>query len=60
MTPAASPYLRHWFPPEIIAQCVLLYVRFPVSFRAGEEMLLMCAVQMSYETIRRWCRKFAQ
>jgi hypothetical protein len=24
--------------PEIIAQCVLLYLRFPLSFRAVEEM----------------------
>ncbi len=59
MVSAASPYLRHRFPPEIIAQCVLLYVRFPLSFRAVEEMMLMRGVQVSYETIRRWCRKFA-
>jgi putative transposase len=57
---APSPYLRHRFPPEIIAQCVLLYVRFPLSFRAVEEMMLLRGVQVSYETIRRWCRKFAQ
>ncbi len=37
MTTAASPYLRHRFPPEIIAQCVLLYVLFPLSFRAVEK-----------------------
>jgi putative transposase len=57
---APSPYLRHRFPPEIIAHCVLLYVRFPLSFRAVEEMLLLRGVQVSDETIRRWCRKFAQ
>jgi putative transposase len=39
---------------------VLLYVRFPLSFRAVEEMMLLRGVQVSYETIRRWCRKFAQ
>jgi len=37
MATAASPYLRHRFPPEIIAQCVLLYMRFPLSFRAVED-----------------------
>ena len=60
MAPAASPYLRHRFPPEIIAQCVLLSMRFPLSFRAVEEAMLLRGVQVSYETIRRWCRKFAQ
>jgi putative transposase len=60
MAAPASPYLRHRFPPEIIAQCVLLYLRFPLSFRAVEEMMLLRGVQVSYETIRRWCRKFAQ
>jgi putative transposase len=39
---------------------VLLYLRFPLSFRAVEEMMLLRGVQVSYETIRRWCRKFAQ
>ena len=60
MAPAASPYLRHRFPPEIIAQCVLLYMRFPLSFRAVEEAMLLRGVQVSYETIRRWCQKFGQ
>jgi len=60
MTTATSPYLRHRFPPEIIAHCVLLYVRSPLSFRAVEEMMLLRDVQVSYETIRRWCRKFGQ
>jgi putative transposase len=41
---APSPYLRHRFPPEIIAYCVLLYVRFPLSFRAVEEMMLLRGV----------------
>jgi len=60
MTTAASPYLRHRFPPETITHCVLLYVRFPVSFRALEEMMLMRGVQVSDETIRRWRRTFGQ
>ena len=60
MATAASPYLRHLFPPEIITQCVLLSMRFPLSFRAVEEALLLRGVQVSYETIRRWCQKFGQ
>ncbi len=60
MATAASPYLRHRFPAEIIAQYVLLYVRFPLSFRAVEEMMLLRGVQVSYTTIRRWCQNFGQ
>ncbi len=60
MAPAASPYLRHRFPPEILTQCVLLYMRFPLSFRAVEGAMLLRGVQVSYETIRRWRRKFGQ
>ncbi len=60
MAIAPSPYLRHRFPPEIIAQCVLLYIRFPLSFRAVEETMLLRGVQVNYETIRRWCQKFGQ
>ncbi len=51
MATTASPYLRHRFPPEIIAQCVLLYMRFPLSFRAVEEAMLLRGVQVSYKTI---------
>ncbi len=40
MAIAPSPYLRHRFPPEIIAQCVLLSMRIPLSFRAVEEAML--------------------
>jgi len=39
---------------------VLLYIRFPLSLRAVEEMLLLRGVQVSYETIRRWRQKFGQ
>ncbi len=56
MATAASPYLRQRFPPEIIIQCVLLYICLPLSLRAVEEMMLLRGVQVNYETIRRWCR----
>ncbi len=37
-----------------MTQCVLLSIRFPLSPRAVEEMMLLRGVQISYETIRRW------
>ena len=50
----------HRYPPEIIAHCVWLYHRFPLSFREVEELMLARGVVVSYETIRRWCAKFGQ
>jgi putative transposase len=51
-------YKRHRFPPEIIAYAVWLYLRFPLSLRLVEEMLLERGILVSYETVRRWALKF--
>jgi putative transposase len=51
-------YKRHRFPAEIIAHAVWLYFRFPLSLRLVEEMLLEWGIVVSYETIRRWGKKF--
>ena len=51
-------YKGHRYPVEIIAHCVLLYHRFPLSFREVEELMLVRGVIVSYETIRQWCAKF--
>ena len=59
MTAASSSYKGHRYPPEIIAHCVWLYHRFPLSFREVEELMLQRGV-VSYETIRQWCAKFGQ
>src|ERR1700677_2436521 len=56
---ATPSYKRHRFPVEIINHCVCLYLRFPLSFREVEELMLARGVVVSYETIRRWCAKFA-
>ena len=60
MTAASSLYKGHRYPPEIIAHCVWLYHRFPLSFREVEELMLQRGVVVSYETIRQWCAKFGQ
>lgn len=46
------------FPPENIAHVVWLYVRFNLSLREVDEMMLERGIDVSYETIRRWTRKF--
>ncbi len=59
--PSTVPsYKRHRYPAEVIAHCVWLYFRFPLSFREVEELMLRRGVIVSYETIRRWCARFGQ
>ncbi|WP_435798687.1 IS6 family transposase [Streptomyces prasinus] len=53
-------YQGHRYPVEIIAHCVWLYHRFPLSFREVEELMLERGVLVSHETVRRWCVKFGQ
>ena len=54
----ASPFKGYRFPPEIITYAVWLYHRFALSHRDVEELLAERGIQVSYEAIRLWCRKF--
>tara|TARA_R110002020_G_scaffold475295_2_gene709485 strand:+ start:41876 stop:42394 length:519 start_codon:yes stop_codon:yes gene_type:complete len=56
-TPDIS-FKRHRFPPQIVAHAVWLYLRFNLSLREVEEMLLERGIDVSYETVRRWIAKF--
>ena len=56
-TPDIS-FKRYRFPPQIVAHAVWLYLRFNLSLREVEEMLLERAIDVSYETVRRWIAKF--
>ena len=60
MRQPSSVYQRHRFPGEIISQAVWLYFRFLLSYRDVEELLAERGISVSYETVRRWCRKFGQ
>ncbi|MDH6711094.1 transposase-like protein [Kitasatospora sp. MAA19] len=60
MESASPAYRGHRYPVEIIAHCVWLYFRLPLSFREVEELMLQRGVVVSHETIRRWCLKFGQ
>ncbi len=56
---AVSPsYKGCRYPAEVIAHCVWLYHRFPLSFREVEELMLARGAIVSYETVRQWCAKF--
>lgn len=46
------------FPPEVISHCVSLYHRFALSLRDVEELMLERGIEVSYETIHQWTRRF--
>jgi putative transposase len=56
----ANPYKHHRFPAGIISHAVWLYFRFCLSYRDVEELLFARGVTVTYEAIRKWCRKFGQ
>ena len=58
--PPPPQYKNHRFPVEIISHAVWLYFRFCLSFRDVEEILFERGVGVTYEAIRKWCRKFGQ
>ncbi len=53
-------YKRHRFPPELIQHAVWLYFRFALSLRDVEDLLAERGIEVSYETIRCWTRKFGR
>jgi putative transposase len=48
------------FPGEIISHAVWLYHKFILSYRDGEEILASRGIEVTYESIRQWCRYFGQ
>ena len=49
---------RHRFHPSIIQTAVRLTYRFRLSHRDVEELLARRGIDVSFETVRRWCLKF--
>jgi putative transposase len=59
-TPPTHRYKNHRFPAEIISHGVWLYFRFCLSYRDVEELLFARGIMVTYESVRKWCRKFGQ
>ncbi len=57
---SAPSYKRHRFPPAIIGHAVWRSFRFALRYRDVEELLAERGVIVTYETVRRWCRRFGQ
>ena len=53
-------YKRHRFPADVIRQAVWLYFRYTLSLRDVEDLLAERGIEVSYQTIRCWTRKFGQ
>ena len=60
MKPPPDPHYRHRFSAEIISHAVWLYHVFSLSLRDVELLLAERGIVVSYETVRRWCRKFGR
>jgi putative transposase len=58
MNSRKSLYHRHRFPQDIIRHAVWLYYRFCLSYRDVEDLLAERGINVSYETVRRWCLRF--
>jgi hypothetical protein len=58
--PSTNRYKHHRFPAEIISHGVWLYFRFCLSYHDVEELLFARGIIVTYEAIRKWCRKFGQ
>jgi putative transposase len=59
MKSPSNPHYRHRFPAEIMSHAVWLYHVFSLTLRDAELLLAERGIVVSYETVRRWCRKFA-
>ncbi len=56
----AVSYSRHRFPADVIRRAVWLYFRFTLSFRDVEDLIAERGIDVSYETVRFWTRKFGR
>jgi putative transposase len=54
----ASPFRYFNSSPEVIRLVVLMYVRFPLSLRNGEDLLFERGIDICHETVRLWWNRF--
>jgi transposase, IS6 family len=56
---SASPFKWRHFEAEIILLCVRWYLRYALSYRDLEEMMLERGLHVDHTTIYRWVQKYA-
>jgi len=58
MTKSANPFRCFNSSPEVIRLVVMMYVKFPLSLRKVEDLLAERGIEVSYETVRYWWKRF--
>ena len=58
--PKQCPFRYFKTSPEIIRLAVMLYIRFPLSLRNGEDLLHVRGIDVSYDTVRLWWNRFGR
>ena len=53
--PPRSAFAGFRFPPDVIMVAVRLYLRYNLSYRDVEELLLERGVEVDHVTVFRWC-----
>jgi transposase-like protein len=56
--PAQSAFAGFRFPPDVIVVAVRLYLRYGLSYRDVEELLLGRGAEVDHVTIFRWVQRF--
>ena len=54
----ASPFRYLNSSPEVIRLVVMMYVRFPLSLRNGEDLLAERGIDICHEPVRHWWIRF--
>jgi IS6 family transposase len=55
---APSVFAGFRFPPEVILLAVRWYLRFGLSYRDLEELLVECGIEVDHVTLYRWVQRF--
>ncbi len=50
----SNPFQYFNSSPEVIGLVVMMYVRYPLSLRNGEDLLAERGIDISHETVRFW------
>lgn len=58
MSKATSPFRYFHSSPEVIRLVVLMYVRFPLSLRNVDGLLLERGIDVCHKTVRLWWNRF--
>jgi transposase-like protein len=57
--PPKSAFAGFRFPPEVIVVAVRWYLRFNLSYRDVEELLVERGVEVDHVTVFRWVQRFS-